>query len=207
VATWLLSANSLLKKYWKKLERLWTLDPRHPSPAPVSTKGQVERMVSEYRRNDLRLIHERRHDPQTGWPTQSRRFRHPGGTTLSRQNPSLRENLISDDESHPPDLIRRIPRDVLDDLSLWLDFLQQTQLGISLNILTTREPTTLYRADECKHGIWGFNVFHCRARRFPMTSDLQNRATPNVLKVFASIVGPTRCLGLCSAFIVDVDLA
>jgi hypothetical protein len=34
---------------------------------------------------------------------------------------------------------RRIPRDVLEDLSLWLDFLKQAQLGINLNILTTRK--------------------------------------------------------------------
>jgi hypothetical protein len=85
---------------------------------------------------------------------------------------------------------RRIPRVVLEDLSLWLDFLKQAQLGISLNILTTREPTTLYRVDACKHGIGGFNVFHGPAWRFPITPDLQNRATLNVLEFLASIVRP-----------------
>jgi hypothetical protein len=86
--------------------------------------------------------------------------------------------------------IRRTPRDVLDDLRLWLDFLEQAKRGISLNILTIREPTTLYRADACKHGIGGFNVFHGRAWRFAIPPDLQNRATLNVLEFFGSIIGP-----------------
>jgi hypothetical protein len=86
--------------------------------------------------------------------------------------------------------IRRIPRPSIDDFLLWLDFLEQAHRGISLNILTIREPTTLYRADACKHGIGGFNVFHGRAWRFEISPDLQNRATLNVLEFLASIVGP-----------------
>lgn len=88
------------------------------------------------------------------------------------------------------DTTRRIPRVVRDDLRLWLDFLEQARRGISLNILTLREPTTLYRADACKHGIGGFNVFHGRAWRFEIPPDLQNRASLNVLEFFASIIGP-----------------
>jgi hypothetical protein len=84
----------------------------------------------------------------------------------------------------------RIPRPVRDGLLLWLDFLEQAHRGISLNVLTFREPTTLYRADACKHGIGGFSVFHGRAWRFAIPPDLQNRATLNVLEFFASIVGP-----------------
>jgi hypothetical protein len=85
---------------------------------------------------------------------------------------------------------RRIPRPVRDGLLLWLDFLEQAHRGISLNVLAFREPTTLFRADACKHGIGGFNVFHGRAWRFAIPPDLQNRATLNVLEFFASIVGP-----------------
>jgi hypothetical protein len=59
--------------------------------------------------------------------------------------------------------IRQIPRDVLEDLRLWLDFLEQAQRGINRNILTIRERKALYRADVCKHGMGGFHVFHGRA--------------------------------------------
>jgi hypothetical protein len=62
------------------------------------------------------------------------------------------------EHSYPTmEAIRRIPRDVLEDLRLWLDFLKQAQRRISLNILTIREPTTLYRADASKHRYSGFN--------------------------------------------------
>jgi hypothetical protein len=57
-----------------------------------------------------------------------------------------------EEHSYPTiEVSRRIPRTVRDDLTLWLDFLEQAHRGVSLNILTIREPTTLYRADACKH--------------------------------------------------------
>jgi hypothetical protein len=142
-------------------------------------------MVGRYRKKDLWQVFERRQDPQTCWPSQSRWFRHSGRTHFLGRTRHFEES------SYPTTTaIRLIPRNVLDDLRLWLDFLEQAQRGISLNILTIREPTTLYLADACKHGIRGFNVFRGRAWRFAIPPDLKNRATLNVLEFFASIVGP-----------------
>jgi hypothetical protein len=73
--------------------------------------------------------------------------------------------------------IRQIPRGMLEDLSSSLDFLERTQRGISLNILTIREPT--------KHG-----MCFMAEPSVVIPLDLLNHATLNVLELFASIIGP-----------------
>jgi hypothetical protein len=72
---------------------------------------------------------------------------------------------------------------MLDDLRLWLNFLEQARRIISLNILVIREPIALYRADACKDGSGELNV---------IPPYLQNRTTLTVLEFFASIVGPAK---------------
>jgi hypothetical protein len=85
---------------------------------------------------------------------------------------------------------KRIPREVLEDLRLWIDFLEQGRRGISLNILTVRAPTSLYRADAAEHGIGGLNIITGRAWRFEIPEDLRHRATLNTLEYLGSIIGP-----------------
>jgi hypothetical protein len=107
-----------------------------------------------------------------------------------------RRTLQREDEERSnakTEVICHVPRVVLDDLCvcLWLDFIEQAHLGISLNILTIRKPTTRYRAEKaCKEGIRGFSVFHDRVWRLEISPYLQNRTTLKVLEFFAFIVRP-----------------
>jgi hypothetical protein len=61
----------------------------------------------------------------------------------------------------------------LDDLTLWLDFLDQARVGISLNRITIRQPTRISWSDACPYGIGGYNLSGFAWRiRIPPTSPL-----------------------------------
>ena len=81
----------------------------------------------------------------------------------------------------------RIPRLVIADLNLWHDFLLQANKGISLNLLTIRSPTHVYRSDSCEHGLGGYSASGI-AWRWEIPTHLLARAHINFLEFLWSIV-------------------
>jgi hypothetical protein len=58
-------------------------------------------------------------------------------------------------------------------LRLWLDFLDQAKVGISLNRITIRQPTRISWSDACPYRIGGYNLLGFAWRiRIPSTSPL-----------------------------------
>ena len=49
-----------------------------------------------------------------------------------------------------------LPKEVLEDLELWLIFLQSAQRGVSINTLVFRAPQVEIASDTCEHGIGGY---------------------------------------------------
>jgi hypothetical protein len=82
----------------------------------------------------------------------------------------------------------KIPQAVEDDLRLFLLFLKQACDGISLNLITFRRPTHIYRADACDHGIGGYSK-RGRFWRWEIPPNLRCRASINILEFVASLVG------------------
>ena len=80
-----------------------------------------------------------------------------------------------------------IPRLVTADLALWLDFLQAAHVGISMNLLTYRQPTHVYRSDACEHGLGGYSSTG-KAWRLHFPNKLLGRAHINLLEFLASII-------------------
>ena len=83
----------------------------------------------------------------------------------------------------------KLSNEVIEDLKLHLKFLRKAKEGISMNVLTYREPTHIYRSDACPAGIGGFSA-KGRAWRWEIPKDLRFRATLNMLEHVAAIVGP-----------------
>ena len=83
-----------------------------------------------------------------------------------------------------------IPCIVQQDIKLWLDFLHQANLGISMNLLTYCSPTHAYCSNACEHGLGGFSTpgkawrwktssnNSTRTSLSPRTSPLPNYALP-----------------------------
>jgi hypothetical protein len=62
----------------------------------------------------------------------------------------------------------------LDNLALWLEFLNHAKVGISLNKITIRHPTRISWSDACPYGIGGYNLGGFAWRiKIPATSPLQ----------------------------------
>ena len=80
-----------------------------------------------------------------------------------------------------------IPGLVIKDLILWLSFLESAKNGISMNILSYRSPTHLYRSDSCKHGLGGYTA-QGLAWRWIIPDRLLSRAHINLLEFLASII-------------------
>jgi hypothetical protein len=81
----------------------------------------------------------------------------------------------------------KIPKPVADDLHLFLSFLKQAKDGISLNLVTFRKPTHIYRDDACEHGIGGYSK-DGRFWRWEIPEELRSRASINILEFVASII-------------------
>jgi len=77
---------------------------------------------------------------------------------------------------------------VKEDLILCKEFLAQCNSGISMNLLTYRQPTHVYRSDACEHGLGGYAILSGKAWRYSIPVDCQNRATINVLEFLGCIV-------------------
>ena len=77
---------------------------------------------------------------------------------------------------------------VIHDLQLFLNFINNANKGINLNLCTFRCPAIVYRADACPQGIRGFS-HRGRAWRFKIPAHLQFRATLNFLECIAFTTG------------------
>jgi hypothetical protein len=65
----------------------------------------------------------------------------------------------------------RIRPQVLADLRLWLSFLRLAFTGISLNLISFRAPTHVFRSDAAEHGIGGFCGLNGKAWRLELPPD------------------------------------
>ncbi|NER26087.1 MAG: hypothetical protein F6J96_36445, partial [Symploca sp. SIO1C2] len=52
----------------------------------------------------------------------------------------------------------RLSRSEIEDLKLWVEFLQVARSGISLNLLTVRNPSALAWSDSCPYGLGGYTL-------------------------------------------------
>ena len=80
-----------------------------------------------------------------------------------------------------------IPAQVHADFNLWCGFLKKANKGMSMNLLTYRRPTHIYRSDACEHGLGGFSA-KGRAWRWTIPTHLLSRAHINLLEFLASII-------------------
>jgi hypothetical protein len=83
-----------------------------------------------------------------------------------------------------------LTKDELRDLRLWLEFLQQARSGISLNCITTRQPSKLGWSDSCPFGLGGF-LLSGRAWRIqipPLSPIFGVDIANNVLEFLAMLV-------------------
>jgi hypothetical protein len=77
----------------------------------------------------------------------------------------------------------------LDDLTLWLEFLDHARVGISLNKIAIGQPTHISWSDACPYGIGGYNLRGFAWRiKIPETSPLQGDKRLNNLFEFIGMV-------------------
>ncbi len=81
-----------------------------------------------------------------------------------------------------------IPAPVSQDLQLCNQFLSWAAKGISLNLITFREPTVFHRSDACTTGLGGYNFHSGRAWRMKLPDDCISRAHINTLEFIATII-------------------
>ena len=68
------------------------------------------------------------------------------------------------------------------DLEIWMEFLEDARTGVSLNLLTFRDPTHVFRVDACEHGVGGYCLDTGLAWRWEIPEDLRYRVTLNGLE-------------------------
>ena len=83
----------------------------------------------------------------------------------------------------------KVTEAVKDDLRLFLRVINLAKTGISMNLLTFRLPTHVYRSDACPAGLGGYNN-KGRAWRFPIPPNLQGRALIKLLERLGCAIGP-----------------
>ncbi len=76
---------------------------------------------------------------------------------------------------------------VRQDLELWKTILTKAKNGVSMNLLTFREPTHIYRSDACEYGLGGFND-RGRAWRWMIPERLRGRAHIGLLEFLGELV-------------------
>jgi hypothetical protein len=74
----------------------------------------------------------------------------------------------------------------IQDLKLWTHILEIARSGISMNLLTYRQPDVVYWSDACEYGIGGYSS-RGRAWRWKIPSQLQHRAHINLLEFIAEL--------------------
>ena len=83
----------------------------------------------------------------------------------------------------------KLKDEVLEDLRLHKKFLSLAKNGISMNLLTYRKPTHIFRVDACPFGLGGYSA-QGRAWRWYVPKHLQFCARINMLEHLASVIGP-----------------
>jgi hypothetical protein len=77
----------------------------------------------------------------------------------------------------------------IEDLEIMKQFLViASSTGVSLNILTFRKPTHLYRSDASLHGLGGYNIVSGRAWRLQLPVDCRLRTSLNSLEFAATVI-------------------
>jgi hypothetical protein len=84
---------------------------------------------------------------------------------------------------------RHLGKELFKDLELWLKLLKGATTGVSLNLLVYCNPTHVYRTDASLHGLGGY-ANRGRAWRFKIPTELQGRATINLLEFIGTFVSP-----------------
>ena len=78
---------------------------------------------------------------------------------------------------------------IIEDLKLHIFFLELAHKGVSMNLLTYRAITRLYRSDACPAGVGGYSS-QGRGWRLPIPLKFQLRMTLNMLEHLGTIIGP-----------------
>ena len=91
--------------------------------------------------------------------------------------------MIAEEKNHN---IRLNSRSRLD-LELAKEFLTKVNGGVSMNLLTFRQPTNIHICDASEHGLGGF-VNHGRAWSYVIPMDVRGRAHINILEYMAQVV-------------------
>ena len=86
----------------------------------------------------------------------------------------------------------------IQDLQLWSHFLSVAAKGISINLLTYRQPDTTCWSDACLTGMGGYDS-DGRAWRWEIPLDLRGRLSLNLLEYLASIITVKRYLASSTA--------
>jgi hypothetical protein len=73
-----------------------------------------------------------------------------------------------------------------EDLDLWLFLLRKAGAGVSLNLMTYRQPSVIFRVDACEHGVGGYDLATGTAWRFEIPEELRLRASLNSLEFLAA---------------------
>jgi hypothetical protein len=80
---------------------------------------------------------------------------------------------------------RRVSAEAIDDLNLWLKFLEHAYRGVPMNLLVTREPDKVCWSDACPLGIGGYSLSGRAWRlRIPETSPIHGHKGINNLLEF-----------------------
>ena len=83
----------------------------------------------------------------------------------------------------------KLRKDAIEDLHLHKRFLLVAKSGISMNLLTYRKPTHIYRSDACPFGLGGYSATG-QAWRWYIPKILRFRATINMLEHLAAVICP-----------------
>jgi len=76
----------------------------------------------------------------------------------------------------------------LQDLGLQADFISLAKSGLSLNNVSYRKPTVIYRSDACEFGLGGYNLVSGQAWRWELPMDLRKRTSINSLEFLACLI-------------------
>ena len=76
----------------------------------------------------------------------------------------------------------------LQDLGLHADFISLAKDGLSLNNITFRKPTVVYRSDACEFGLGGYNLVSGKAWCWELPMDLRHRTSVNSLEFLACMI-------------------
>ncbi len=74
------------------------------------------------------------------------------------------------------------------DLNLMISFLNHANEGLSMNLLTFRKPTILYRSDASEFGIGGYNIVTGYAWRLELPVDCRLRTSLNSLEFLSCMI-------------------